>query len=139
LGDKPELIAGIIAGENPGTTFLPADSPLEPRKRWLFGASPSGELQVDAGAATALKKHGGSLLPKGITAVSGAFTRGAVVRIVDHKQREFALGVAQYSSEAMAGIAGKYSNEIVGVFGYEHGPVAVHRDDLILLGASYEP
>jgi glutamate 5-kinase len=139
LGDKPELIAGIIAGENLGTTFLPAASPLETRKRWLFGASPSGELQVDAGAATALKKHGSSLLPKGITAVNGVFTRGAVVRITDHRLREFALGVAQYSSEAMARIAGKYSSEIAGAIGYEHGPVAVHRDDLILLGANYEP
>jgi glutamate 5-kinase len=138
LGDKPELIAGIIAGEKFGTTFLPAANPLETRKRWLFGASPSGELQVDAGAATALKQQGGSLLPKGIIAVSGVFTRGAVVRIADHKQREFALGVAQYSSEAMSRIAGKYSNEIPGVLGYEHGPVAVHRDDLILLGANYE-
>ncbi|MDR1243052.1 MAG: glutamate 5-kinase [Deltaproteobacteria bacterium] len=137
LGDKPELIAGIIAGENIGTTFLPAASPLENRKHWLFGASPSGELQVDAGAAKALKEQGGSLLPKGITGVSGTFTRGAVVRIVDQKNRELALGVAQYSSEAMSGIAGKYSNEIADILGYEHGPVAVHRDDLILLGANY--
>jgi glutamate 5-kinase len=138
-GDKPELIAKIIAGESIGTTFLPAASPLESRKRWLFGASPSGELQVDKGAAKALKEQGSSLLPKGITGVSGTFTRGAVVNIVNQDKRALALGVAQYSSEAMSIIAGKYSHEISAALGYEHGQVAVHRDDLILLGANYEP
>lgn len=138
-GQDAELIGKVIqaytsGGERPGTWFKASESPLEKRKRWLFGAPPAGRLTVDAGAAKALTQRGSSLLPKGITAVSGVFPRGAVVRIVGPEGRELAQGVTQYNSEALLQLAGKHSGEIASLIGYEYGPVAVHRDDLILLG-----
>lgn len=138
-GQDASLIGEIIraytdGGARPGTWFKASDNPLEKRKRWLFGAPPAGELAVDAGAAKALIERGSSLLPKGITAVSGVFPRGAVVRIVDPDKRSLAHGVTQYGSEALVRLAGKHSGEIAATIGYEYGPVAVHRDDLILIG-----
>lgn len=133
-GQDASLIGRIIDGEHIGTWFSPSESPLEKRKRWLFGAPPAGEIAIDAGAVTALTKRGSSLLPKGITGVSGAFSRGAVVRIVSPEGRDLAHGVTQYNSEALARLAGHHSGEIAKLVGYEYGPVAVHRDDLILLG-----
>ena len=133
-GKRPELIGRVLAGESVGTAFTPSQSPLESRKLWLFGAPPAGELAIDAGAAKALLSRGSSLLPKGITGVRGEFPRGAVVRLVDPEGRDLAHGVTQYNSEALAVIARRHSNEISALLGYEHGPVAVHRDDLILLG-----
>lgn len=133
-GREASLIGKIIAGEKPGTWFSPSASPLETRKRWLFGAPPAGEIAIDAGAVKALVERGSSLLPKGITGVKGLFPRGAVVRIVSPEGRDLAHGVAQYSSDALCRLAGKHSGEISAIIGYDYGPVAVHRDDLILLG-----
>ncbi len=133
-GADPDVITRVVRGERCGTAFAPSSSPLENRKRWLFGAPPAGELHVDAGAAKALAEKGGSLLPKGITRVKGLFSRGAVVRIISPEGRDLAHGVVQYNSEALFAVAGKHSNEIESILGYEYGPVAVHRDDLILLG-----
>lgn len=138
-GQDASLIGRIIkaagsGGSCPGTWFSASVSPLEKRKRWLFGAPPAGELAIDAGAAKALRERGSSLLPKGITGVSGTFPRGAVVRITSPEGRDLAHGVTQYNSEALARLAGRHSGEIATLIGYEYGPVAVHRDDLILLG-----
>jgi glutamate 5-kinase len=133
-GKEPELLEKILTGSPAGTRFTPSASPLENRKRWLFGAPPAGDLRIDAGAALALSEKGGSLLPKGITGVEGNFPRGAVVRLIPPRRGPLARGVTQYNSEALSLLAGRHSNEIFSLIGYEYGPVAVHRDDLILLG-----
>lgn len=133
-GSTPECLGDIALGKSVGTCFTPSDTPLENRKRWLFGAPPAGELHVDSGAAKALTEKGSSLLPRGITEVRGVFPRGAVVRIVSPEGKDLGHGVTQYNSEALTHIAGLHSNQIVPSIGYEYGPVAVHRDDLILLG-----
>ena len=135
-GARPELIGRILAGEAAGTRFLPSLSPLESRKRWIFGAPPAGEILIDQGAAQALDQGKGSLLPKGVVSVRGAFSRGEVVRIIDPTGADLAHGVARYSSDALDQIRGKHSDQIESLLGYEYGPVAVHRDDLIMLGVS---
>lgn len=133
-GGRPEVIQDVLAGKSVGTCFMPSVSPLENRKRWLYGAPHAGRLIVDSGAAKALLERGSSLLPKGITGVEGVFSRGDVVRIVTPEGRDIAHGVTHYSSEALTRIAGRHSSEIAGIIGYEYGPVAVHRDDLIIIG-----
>ena len=132
-GARPECIGRILKNKPEGTMFRPSDSPLESRKRWLFGAPPAGDILIDKGAATALCERGSSLLPKGITGVSGIFPRGAVVRVLSPDGGDLAHGVSQYNSEDLERIRGRHSSEISVLIGYEHGPVAVHRDDLILL------
>ena len=52
------------------TWFLGKGDPQAARKRWVNAMKPRGELLLDAGAVTALKA-GKSLLPAGVTAVSG--------------------------------------------------------------------
>ncbi len=131
-GSRPESIAHALAGEGEGTTFLPCASPLERRKRWIYGAPVAGDIHIDQGAAKALGAGKGSLLPKGITSVHGTFARGEVVRILAPGGADIAHGVARYNSEALGFIAGKHSGEIEAILGYEYGPVAVHRDDLIM-------
>jgi glutamate 5-kinase len=41
-------------------------------------------------------------------------------------------GIARYDSEELARIRGCHSNQITERLGYAYGPVAVHRNDLIL-------
>lgn len=76
--------------------------------------------------------RGSSLLPKGIREVKGDFSRGEVIRIRNQAGRDLAHGVSRYNSDAMRMIAGHHSQEISEILGYEYGPVAVHRDDMIV-------
>ena len=132
-GHAPDVLGRIAAGEAVGTRFPAIEAPLESRKRWIFaGPAPSGRLTVDAGAARALRAQGSSLLPAGITAVGGSFERGDTVRIVEAGGAEVGRGIARYGSDELTRILGCRSDEIAGRLGYAYGPVAIHRNDLIL-------
>ncbi|PWW04681.1 glutamate 5-kinase [Mangrovibacter plantisponsor] len=131
-GSKPGVISDVMEGISVGTRFHPLDTPLENRKRWIFGAPPAGELIIDDGALNALESRGSSLLPKGIKEVTGNFSRGEVIRIRSLDGRDVAHGVSRYNSDALRRIAGHHSQQIDAILGYEYGPVAVHRDDMIV-------
>lgn len=75
-GSKPGVIGDVMEGISVGTRFHAQASPLENRKRWIFGAPPAGEITVDEGATAAMLERGSSLLPKGIKSVTGNFSRG---------------------------------------------------------------
>ena len=54
--------------------------PEAARKQWIAGQlRPKGEIVIDAGAVTALRRGGNSLLPIGALSVRGDFQRGEVV------------------------------------------------------------
>lgn len=133
-GRAPDVILRAVSGEAVGTRFPALETPLANRKRWILaGPSPAGALVVDAGAARALCENGGSLLPAGITAVRGQFERGDAVSVRDEQGSELARGIARYGHEDLARIKGCQSDEISERLGYAYGPVAVHRNDLILI------
>ena len=71
-----------VAGGARVTWFLPDTDPQAARKRWIAAMKPKGEITVDAGAAQALGQ-GKSLLPAGVTAVTGRFGRGDPVVVLD--------------------------------------------------------
>lgn len=131
-GNRPGVIADVINNLAVGTRFHAQPSPLENRKRWIFGAPPAGEITIDEGATQAIMQKGSSLLPKGIKTVMGDFSRGEVIRIRSSEGRDIAHGVSRYNSDALRIIAGKHSQQIDALLGYEYGPVAVHRDDMII-------
>ena len=89
--------------------------------------------RVDAGAVAALVLDGRSLLPAGITLVEGTFERGDAVTILGPGGEEIARGIARYDSTELATIEGRRSDQIEELLGYDYGPVAVHRNDLILV------
>ncbi|MFD2179415.1 glutamate 5-kinase [Veronia pacifica] len=133
-GSRPEVIEHLVVDKPAGTRFLPLASPLESRKKWILaGPPPEGDIRIDDGAANAVLKRGSSLLAKGITDVTGQFDRGAVARICDNKGKLLARGICRYSSHDLNRIAGSHSQDIAGILGYEYGPVAIHRDDLVVI------
>jgi glutamate 5-kinase len=133
-GRMPDIIRRVADGEVAGTRFPALETPLENRKRWIFGGTtPGGSLLVDAGAARALRHRGSSLLPAGIIAVEGQFDRGDTVLVFGPGRKPLARGIARYNSEDLQRIMRCHSDEIVERLGYAYGPVAVHRNDLILL------
>lgn len=55
-----------------------------------------------------------------------------MIRICSLDGRDIAHGVTRYNSDALRRIAGHHSQQIDAILGYEYGPVAVHRDDMIV-------
>jgi glutamate 5-kinase len=114
------------------TWFVPAATPVALRKQWIAGSlKPRGRLFVDPGAAQALAR-GKSLLPAGVARISGRFERGDAVSVVAGGE-EIARGLAGYSSDEAARIAGRRSAEIEALIGYRGREELIHRDDLVLL------
>jgi len=133
-GQEPDVIVRLAKGDAIGTFFQPVASRLESRKRWLLSQLSKGKLYVDAGAATALIKQNKSLLPAGVTKVSGEFERGDVVNIFDGKTGEkIACGISNYGSDDIAIIKGAHSDRITDLLGHEYGAEVVHRDNLVAL------
>ncbi|MEQ8371181.1 MAG: glutamate 5-kinase [Alphaproteobacteria bacterium] len=125
-------LAALTAGGR-ATWFLPSQTPRSARKSWIAGSlKPTGSLQVDAGALKALLA-GRSLLPAGVTAVSGRFERGDAVRVLGPDGSETARGLIAYGRADAAAIAGHKSHEIAAILGYHGRDEMIHRDDLVLL------
>jgi glutamate 5-kinase len=132
-GDQPDILERILAGERLGTCFPALENKLEGRKRYLLANNRAeGMLTVDAGAARALAR-GGSLLPVGVTTLSGDFERGDTVRVNNPSGKMIGLGLSNYSSRDLAAVFGKQSTEIETILGFTFGDEVVHRNNLILL------
>lgn len=131
-GSEPHVLTRLVAGEKLGTWFRPVATSVESRKRYILaGGRAPGHTSVDDGAAQALR-HGGSLLPVGVTAVEGAFERGDTIQVMNAAGREVARGIANYSSDDLVRICGRQSTEIEAVLGYTYGDEVIHRNDLVL-------
>jgi glutamate 5-kinase len=114
------------------TWFLASSSPSAARKQWIAGSlKAKGRLVVDEGAARALSE-GRSLLPAGVTAVSGNFEKGDSVSVVTAQGQELARGLVAYSCMEAAAIAGKRSGQTPEILGYRGRNEIIHRDDLVL-------
>ncbi|MFO7681388.1 MAG: PUA domain-containing protein [Chloroflexota bacterium] len=128
------MILRVVRGEQVGTRFPALETPLENRKRWIFaGPKPPGRVVIDEGAALALTGNGRSLLPAGIIQVHGPFERGDTISIHNRQQKELARGIVRYTSDELKRLQGCHSKDIEARLGYAYGPVAVHRNDLILV------
>ncbi len=115
------------------TLFAGQQSTAAARKRWIMGTlGVSGALYVDAGAARALRT-GKSLLPIGVTRVTGAFSRGDTVAVLDAEGVEIARGLVGLDSEEAAQVKGKKSNSVVELLGIGQRSEIIHRDNLVLL------
>jgi glutamate 5-kinase len=115
----------------PCTWFLPEGDPQAARKRWIAAMKVKGSLTVDAGAVAAL--HAGkSLLPAGVTAVTGRFGRGDPVDIVGPDGASLGKGLARYTAEEARAIAGRKSQEIEALLGYAGRAALIHRDDMVV-------
>ncbi|MBB3946364.1 glutamate 5-kinase [Rhizobium skierniewicense] len=116
--------------------FAPSGTPITARKTWIAGQlQPVGELHVDAGAEKALY-DGKSLLPAGVRLVKGNFGRGDAVVIIGAQGREIARGLAGYDDDEARQINGHKSTEIEAILGYVGRAAMIHRDDLVMTGAS---
>jgi len=135
-GHDPRCLLRAFEGEDVGTWVRATGKRISRRKfRLAYNTEPTGIVRVDAGAVLALVTGGKSLLPAGIIAVEGNFSRGALVRIVDGSQgpgpKTLAVGLINYKAADLKRIAGKKCSEIEYILGYSYNE-AVHRDNMLL-------
>jgi len=110
-GRRENVLTDILAGEEVGTYFQP-QSQMPAVKRWIaYGASVKGQISVNEGAKQAIFK-GSSLLPVGVTEVSGHFDAGDVVSLVDQNNCKFARGDSNYNSGELSLIKGLKITEV---------------------------
>lgn len=132
-GREQDILTRLRAGEVLGTLFEPDVQPMPARKQWLGSQLQSkGTVVLDAGAVQAVKTQGKSVLPIGVTAVSGQFHRGDVVVCVDSNGVEVARGLVNYDADEAKLLVQQPTHAIAGILGYVDEASLIHRDNLVL-------
>lgn len=133
-GAEPGIIGRLLAGQGPGTFFVPSGLPMEARKRWLaYFQRPAGTILVNECAVPVLREQGRSLLAVGVTGVKGEFDAGEIVNIAGPGHQTFARGKAAYASREIPAIAGKHGDAVSTLYPARKRLEVVHRNDLVLL------
>ena len=115
-----------------GTIFA-ADRATPARKAWLAGGlTARGDVRIDAGAVAALA-DGKSLLPAGVTTVSGKFDRGELIAVIGPDGRTVARGLSEYDAADAARIVGRRREELADILGYAPRACLIHRNQMALL------
>ena len=132
-GREPDVLRRLCAGEPIGTLLVAQTLKTQARKQWIADhLQLRGAVTVDAGAAGKLRDEGKSLLPIGMTAVEGEFSRGDVIAVREEGGAEIARGLANYSSFEARLICRKPSSEFERLLGYAAEPEMLHRDNLVI-------
>jgi glutamate 5-kinase len=133
-GREPDVLLRLAAGESIGTALLAGTPKLAARKQWMADhLQLRGAVVVDDGAVRKLLDEGKSLLPIGVTDVSGDFQRGDVIAVCTPSGAEIARGLANYSSTEARLIARKPSSQIAGLLGFVNEAELIHRDNMVLV------
>ncbi len=134
-GRKKDVLTNILEGKDEGTLFLPANSKMTGRKRWIgLTVKPKGLICIDKGAREALAKNGKSLLTSGIVDLKGVFASGDVVSIIcNDTNTEIGRGLTNYSSHELAELKGVKTSDITKILGYKTYNEVVHRNNMTIV------
>ncbi|MCF7822517.1 MAG: glutamate 5-kinase [Mariprofundaceae bacterium] len=132
-GHDDNILAELIQGSDVGSLFLCGADRQSRRQHWIMDVlHPAGKIHVDEGAARAIIKGGGSLLPIGMTAVEGLFDKGECVEICT-PDGVIARGLCNYNVDEMRKLIGISSEKIEEVLGFVDFTSVIHRDNLVLI------
>jgi glutamate 5-kinase len=120
--------ADALGEASVGTVFAARPARMSARRFWVrYAAESAGALMLDAGAVRAVVKQRRSLLPAGITALSGRFFGGDVVELHGPDGDMVGRGVVAYDATELATMIGRSTSELPA----ELRRAAVHADDLV--------
>ena len=126
--------AAALRGADVGTLFHPTGGRRGTRLLWLAHATDArGRLTLDPGAVDAVVRRRLSLLPAGITHVTGRFVAGDPVDLVDENGHAVARGLVNFDATELPGLLGRSTRELARELGPAYEREVVHRDDLVLL------
>ena len=133
-GAEPSIVQRLLAGDCPGTFFVPSGIPMESKKRWLaYFQRPTGAISVKADAIPALREQGRSLLAVGVTGATGVFAAGEIVNIAGPDGAVIARGRTAYESAEIPRIAGKHGDQMRALHPARKHLEVVHRDEMAVL------
>lgn len=120
--------ATALSDASVGTVFAPRAERMSARRFWVrYAAEAAGVLVLDDGAVRAVLDKRRSLLPAGITAVSGRFHGGDVVELRNAQEVTVARGVVAYEAAELQTMIGRSTSDLPA----EMRRPAVHADDLV--------
>ncbi len=132
-GREPDALIRLSRGESLGTLLVAQTQKNQARKQWMADhLQLRGAVMVDPGAVSKVQDEGKSLLPIGMTAVEGEFSRGDVIAIKGPDGREIARGLANYSSPEARLICRQSSAQFEKLLGYTGESEMIHRTNLVL-------
>ncbi len=134
-GRREDVLLDVASGKQVGTLFQPPSTGAHEmgRKLWIGLAEVvRGSLALDDGASRAVLEKGASILPVGVTRVSGDFASGEVVNVTNADGDLIGRGVVRYSSEDMARVRGLKLDIIARFLGEDAAVPAIHRDELLV-------
>ncbi|MDB5766956.1 MAG: proB [Collimonas fungivorans] len=133
-GREDAVLTRLASGEAIGTQLNAQTAQLTARKQWMADhLKTAGKVVLDAGAVQKLRNEGKSLLPIGVTAVSGEFGRGDVITCTDVDGHAIARGISNYTSSEARRIMRHPSAEIQSILGFVEESELIHRDNMVLL------
>jgi len=105
-----------------GTLFLGNAKKLASRKKWLsFVSTPKGSITIDDGGVNAIRNKNASILPVGITSVSGKFSEKDLIDVKDSQGNKIARGISRFDS-----------NDLRKVVKTKNQKEAIHKNDLVV-------
>ena len=132
-GREPRVLQRLCEGEAIGTCLVAQTAKQQARKQWMADhLQMRGAVVVDDGAVDKIVGEGKSLLPIGMTEVSGDFSRGDVIAVRDPQGNEIARGLANYASSEARLLCRRSSGDFERLLGYAAEPEMIHRDNLVL-------
>ena len=122
----------ILEGKDDGSFFVASDETVKDRDKWLgFVSSPSGWVEIDAGAQKALEDGGTSLLLMGVRGVEGYFRSGELLEIKNADGEMVARGQSNHDAATLTELIAlpkaerkKLDNKM---------RVVVHRNNLVMI------
>jgi glutamate 5-kinase len=129
-----DLAADALAGKPVGTLFRATGRRRSTRLLWLAHATEGkGRLFLDDGAVRAVRDRRASLLPAGITAVTGSFVAGDPVDVVAADGTMVGRGLVNYDADELPTLLGRSTRDLARELGSGYEREVIHRDDLVLL------
>ncbi|NPA17457.1 MAG: glutamate 5-kinase [Aquificae bacterium] len=129
---KKDILLQLLEGKPSGSFIHPQkEAGLSRKKSWLkLLSAPKGKITIDDGAVKAIKE-GKSLLPAGIKAVEGIFSKNDVVAILNEKGQIIGKGIVNFNYKELERIKGRKSGEVEKILKRKFTE-AIHRDNMVV-------
>jgi glutamate 5-kinase len=101
-GKTGNVLSRVLDGKVINTRFVP-NKTASGKKKWLAhsGNYAKGVVLINEGARAALtaSAKATSLLPVGVIRIRGEFQKGDIIKLVDEREKQVGLGIAEYGSD----------------------------------------
>lgn len=132
-GFKESTFNQLLEGENPGTLFMPYESPMQEHVHWMTHTSKEqGEVVVESDPAQPLDEFSDQLTSNKVLEVHGDFAAGDTILLRSDDGTKLAKAKSNYSSCLLHFIADHDSPELADQVEQQTGPIISDKNIAIL-------